>query len=244
MKPLSVFFFTLCLLGGAFRCRAETLSFSIGTNTVQVSFANSALSMTSKTALCAELHKAFAFASSPSEILLENNGGAFKLKRMPLDILPKAISSETLSFTQTNSVYMCLVSLALSEAYEEKAAMLQDHPDAIPLLDTMINAINSESFTNLTIQAKLDMFWPPNTIQSQPPKAILDELDSVLFAPVRSNVLYVPSLFAIEIGFALADENVSCSLYAHCVAKDKQTGRIQPYPVGCIHGKWRLFFGL
>ena len=244
MKPLSVFFFTVCLLGGAFRCCAENISFSIGTNTIHVTFANSTLSMTSKTALCAELHKAFAFASSPSEILLENNGGGFKLKRMPLDVLPKSISSETLSFTQTNSVYMCLVSLALSAAYEEKAAMLQDHPDAIPLLDTMIDAINSESFTNLTIQAKLDMFWPTNTIQSQPPTAILDELDRVLFAPVRSNILHVPSLFSIEKGFALVDESVSCALYAYCFAKDKQTGKIQPYPVGYIDGKWRLFFGL
>jgi len=56
--------------------------------------------------------------------------------------------------------------------------------------------------------------------------------------------MFMPSLFSIASGFELADENVSCSLFATCVAKDKATGQIKIYPIGYVNGKWRLFFGL
>lgn len=242
MKSISIL--SLCILVGAPCVYADGFSFLIGTNVVHVAFANPALSEEDETGICAELQKSFAFAESTSDVFLEAIDGSVKLRRMPLDILPKAISNETIGLYRTNFVHACLVSSALSTVFTEKTQLLQCHTNAISLLETMIDTVNSESFTNLTTQAKLDMFWPPNTIQGQPSQETLDELDRVLFSPVRANVIYMPSRFGIASGFEITDENVSCSLYAFCVAKDRQTGRIKTYPVGYVEGKWRLFFGL
>jgi len=223
---------------------ADDFSFQIGTNIIEVTFADSQLQVGTKTAMCTELQRVFAFASSTTDVFQEEIEGALKLKRMSLETYPESISNGTLNFCRSNSVNACLVSGTLSDAFTEKAAMLSEHTNAVSALETMISTINSESFTNLTIQAKLDMFWPPNTVQGQPSQETLSELETVLFSPVRANTLFMPSLFGIANGFELAGENVSCSLFTTCVAKDKTTGQIKNYPIGYVNGKWRLFFGL
>ena len=242
MKTIAILCFCFSMFGAC--VFADDFSFQIGTNIVEVTFSDSELQAWTKTALCAELQRVFAFASSTTDVFQEEIEGGVKLKRMSLETYPESISNGTLSFCCSNSVNECLVSKTLSNVFMEKAAMVLVYTNSVSTLETMIGTINSESFTNLTIQAKLDMFWPPNTVQGQPSQETLSELETVLFSQVRGNTLFMPSLFGIANGFELADENVSCSLFATCVAKDKTTGLIKTYPIGYVNGKWRLFFGL
>jgi len=223
---------------------SDNFSFQIGTNIVGVTFADSLLSTGTKSGICTELQRVFAFETSPSAILHEETGGAFKLKRMPLETYPESISNGTLCFSRPNATYACLVSKGLSDVFSERVAMILCHSNAVSSLETTINTINSDSFTNLTPQAKLDMFWPPNSVQEGLSQEILNELETVLFSQVRANTLFMPSLFGINNGFDLANENVSCLLFATCVAKNKTTGQIKTYPIGYVNGTWRLFFGL
>lgn len=239
-----VVFFYLFFLAFSSLAIADDFSFQLGTNIVEVTFADSLLQAGTKSVLCIELEKVFAFVLLPSTIFQEEIGGIIKLKRMSLETYPESISDATLSFSRSNTVYECFVSKALSNIFTEKSVMLLSYTNAVSSLETMISTINSDSFTNLTLQTKLDMFWPPNTIQRQPSQETLNELETIFFSQIRANTLFVPSLFGITNGFELTDENAACSLFAICVAKDKTTGQIKTYPIGYVTGKWRLFFGL
>ncbi len=223
---------------------ADSFSFQIGTNTVEVTFVDPLLQAGTKSATCFELQRVFAFALSLSAVFYDEIEGVVQLKRMPIETYPESISNDTLSFSYSNAVYVCHVSKVLSDVLTQKSAMLLSDTNAVSSLETVISTINSDSFTNLTLQAKLDMFWPPNTIQGQPSEDTLSDLETVLFSPVRANTLFMPSLFGISSGFELTDENAACSLFVTCVAKDKTTGQIKTYPIGYVNGKWRLFFGL
>ncbi len=147
-------------------------------------------------------------------------------------------------FTNIDNNVKCYVTDALSVAYTNQVARFGAYAQELQSLRELISVINSDSFTNLTLQAKADCFWHGGTVPPDVPQEQIEAFETEVIPLLRDYNIYPPSIFRLD-GPMTADGDTA-SLYGWCIFVSKQTNprSISAAPVGYVAGKWRFFFGL
>jgi hypothetical protein len=147
-------------------------------------------------------------------------------------------------FTNIDDRVKCFVTDALSVTYTNQVARFGAYSQELQSLRELISMINSDSFTNLTLQAKADFFWHGGTIPVDVTQEQIEAFETEIIPLLRNYTIYPPSIFRLD-GPMTADGDAA-PLYGWCIFVSKQSNPrdISAAPVGYVAGKWRFFFGL
>ena len=224
---------------------AAAQSVTIGTNAYPLAFEDSSLPAANRQRLAADLTEAFAFAPSLEALIYTNAASSLFGKLKPCS--QTGVYTETqlrkgLRATVVSNSVSLSVSRTLSDEHATRLARFQLSEASLAQLGVKLAQVNSGAFTNLSLQAKLDFFWPPITAPTNPAPAQIAEAEEVLFSQVRDRKLYPPSLFRLQ---KLEMKNgAPAPVWGWCpvTSRDGEVISGSAVPVELVNGEWRFGF--
>ncbi len=220
----------------------------VGTNRYEIVFEDAALPVVNRTRFASDITEAFSFESDPSNVfqMAETEDAYFgELKDGRYSSLYSFTEIwEGISLTNDAGTVKCYAAKLLTDDHAGRLARFASFATELQELDDLIGILNDGSFTNLSLQAKMDCFWPAVTVPANPTPEQLAEADDKLFSVLRTYVVSTPSIFRLE--SSRTSGGVTAALCGYCpfVPKEGNSDPCMYIPIGYVDGKWRFFFGM
>ena len=227
----------------SFPTMAQTMR--IGTNDFPLVFEDTSLSETNKTLLAFELTEAFAFGKTPSDIFETRFDGEDEFGQIvdPHQSCTYAFTSlEELFFQKDNDIVSCHVPVEVSCDFTNRLETFKDYSAAIQGLREKIQTVNSAVFTNLSLQEKVDCFWPAITVPDNVTQEQVNHFETQIVPLIRNYTIYPPSIFRLHPELTIRGDTALLWAYCHVTPKPGVEGSDTTVPVGYVGGKWRFFF--